>query len=271
MDSVYQQPGDRGNSRKKVTVSRRGDHWSVSIQTERQAVEPIQPSSSSVGVDLGITRFAALSDGSFLEPLNSFKKMEKKHTKEPRRLARKKKLPMEKAATKKNRLPMRIADARNDSLHNASPPIGKNNAVVCIEDVKRRDMSRSASAASMAPGRKVRARSRLNSSLLDRGWFEFRRQLEYKLAWNGGWLICVVPQNTSRTCPACGLIVKKTARYKRGSGSWHAVSGNTPIWLAPCISKGAGPARFAGGVSGAVMPPAAGIHQGNCSEAYAHA
>ena len=139
------------------------------------------------------------------------------------------------------------------------------------EHFKRGDMSRSASATSMAPGKKVRARSRLNSSLLDQGWFEFRRQLEYKLAWNGDWLISVVPQNTSKICPACGRIVKKNARHKHGSGGWHAVSENTPIWLAPCISKGTGPARFACEVSGAVMPPAAGIHQGNCSEAYAHA
>lgn len=35
---------------------------------------------------------------------------------------------------------------------------------------------------------------------------EFRRQLDYKLAWNGGHLIAVPPQNTSRTCPACGHV-----------------------------------------------------------------
>jgi hypothetical protein len=58
---------------------------------------------------------------------------------------------------------------------------------------KRRDMARPASATSEAPGKKVRARSRLNSSLLGRGWFEFHRQLEDKLAWNGGWLISVAP------------------------------------------------------------------------------
>jgi transposase len=35
------------------------------------------------------------------------------------------------------------------------------------------------------------------------GWFEFRRQLDYKLVFSGGWLIAVPPQNTSRTCPVC--------------------------------------------------------------------
>jgi putative transposase len=46
----------------------------------------------------------------------------------------------------------------------------------------------------------------LNKSILDQGWFEFRRQLDYKLAWNGGRLMVVPPQNTSRTCPRCGHV-----------------------------------------------------------------
>jgi putative transposase len=49
---------------------------------------------------------------------------------------------------------------------------------------------------------------RLNKSILDQGWFEFRRQLEYKLKWNGGRLIAVSPQNTSITCPRCRHIDK---------------------------------------------------------------
>ena len=46
--------------------------------------------------------------------------------------------------------------------------------------------------------------SGLNKSILDQGWYEFRRQLDYELAWNGGYLVAVPPQNTSRTCPCCG-------------------------------------------------------------------
>ena len=67
-------------------------------------------------------------------------------------------------------------------------------------------MSRSAAGTTEVPGRNVRAKSGLNKSILDQGWFEFRRQLDYKLAWAGGWLIAVPPQNTSRTCPACGYV-----------------------------------------------------------------
>jgi hypothetical protein len=38
-------------------------------------------------------------------------------------------------------------------------------------------------------------------AIFGQGWFEFRRQLEYKLAWNGGWLIAVPPQHMSGACP----------------------------------------------------------------------
>ena len=63
--------------------------------------------------------------------------------------------------------------------------ISKNHARVCIEDLQVRNMSRSAAGKADAPGRNVRAKSGLNKSILDQGWFEFRRQLEYKLAWRG--------------------------------------------------------------------------------------
>jgi putative transposase len=48
-------------------------------------------------------------------------------------------------------------------------------------------------------GRKLR----LNRAILDQGWYTFRTQLAYKLAWAGGQLVAIPPQNTSRECPAC--------------------------------------------------------------------
>jgi len=67
-------------------------------------------------------------------------------------------------------------------------------------------MSQSAAGTVDAPGKNVWAKSALNKAILDQGWYEFRRQLEYKLACNGGHLIVVPPQNTSRTCPCCGHV-----------------------------------------------------------------
>lgn len=145
---------------RNVTVSRRGEHWYVSIQTEVELAEPVHLSSSSVGIDLGITRFATLSDGSFLEPLNSFKKLENKLAKEQRRLARKVKFSAnwQKQKKKITRLHIRIADTRNDYLHKSSATISKNHAIVYVEDLKVRNMSKSATGTSEAPGKNVLAK-----------------------------------------------------------------------------------------------------------------
>jgi len=258
-------------SLRNVTVSRRGDHWYVSIQTEREIAEPIHPSVSSVGIDLGVTRFATLSDGSFLEPLNSFKKLEKKLAKEQRRLARKKKLSTnwKKQKRKLTRLHIRIADARNDYLHKSSATISKNHAIVYVEDLKIRNMSKSAAGTTEAPGKNVRAKSGLNRAILDQGWFEFRRQLEYKLAWAGGWLVKVPPQNTSRTCPECGCIAKDNRKTQAAFRCVECGFKENADHVGAINIKRAGHARFACEVSGAVMPPAAGTHQGNYTEAFA--
>ena len=256
---------------KNVTVSRRGDHWYVSIQTEREIDEPVHHSSSSIGIDLGITRFATFSDGSFLEPLNSFKKLEKKLAKEQRRLARKTKISAnwKKQKRRISRLHICIADTRNDYLHKASSTISKNHAIVCVEDLKIKNMSKSAAGTSEAPGKKVRAKSGLNRAILDQGWFEFRRQLEYKLAWNGGWLIKVSPKNTSRTCPVCGLISKENRKTQAQFKCMECGFEEHADLVGAINILRAGHARFACEVSGAVMPPAAGTHQINYTQAYA--
>ena len=61
---------------KQVTVSLSAGRWFVSIQTEREVPEPVHTSQSAVGIDMGVVRFATLSDGSCIKPLHSFRKHE---------------------------------------------------------------------------------------------------------------------------------------------------------------------------------------------------
>jgi len=149
-----------------------------------------------------------LSDGDYLEPLNSFKRHETALRKAQRAMSRKVKFSnnWKKAKVKIQRIHSRIGNARRDYLHKATTAISQNHAIVCIEDLQVRNMSRSAAGSVEQPGKQVRSKSGLNKAILDQGWFEFRRQLDYKLAWRGGYLIAVPPKNTSRTCPACGHI-----------------------------------------------------------------
>ncbi|GAI24810.1 unnamed protein product, partial [marine sediment metagenome] len=93
---------------------------------------------------------------------------------------------------------------RKDFLHKMTNKISKNHAVVVMEDLKVSNMSKSARGTKENPGRNVKAKSGLNRSILDQGWFEFRRQLEYKLKWRGGHLELVDPKHTSQKCCRCG-------------------------------------------------------------------
>jgi putative transposase len=69
-------------------------------------------------------------------------------------------------------------------------------------------MSRSSKGTVEQPGKKVHQKSGLNRAILDQGWGEFRRQLDYKMAWKVGMLLVVPPHHTSQTCPCCGHVSK---------------------------------------------------------------
>jgi putative transposase len=106
------------------------------------------------------------------------------------------------------RVHTKIANARKDFLHKASTQIASAHARVIVEDLGVKNMSASARGTAYEPGRRVRQKAGLNRSILDQGWAEFRRQLEYKLAWRGGELLAVPAAYTSQTCPECGHVSK---------------------------------------------------------------
>ena len=195
---------------KNVTVSQSCGKWYVSIQTERVITEPVHQSQSEVGIDLGVAHFASFSDGSYLEPLNVFRKYSEKLAKLQRLLARKVKFSSnwKKLKFRIQKLHKKIADIRSDFLHKATSTISKSHALVVVEDLQVKNMSSSASGTMENSGRNVKAKSGLNKSILDQGWGEFVRQLEYKLGWLGGVLLRVAPQYTSQKCSQCGHISK---------------------------------------------------------------
>ena len=259
----YRNSRDVLGSVKNITVSQSNGKWYASIQTERYVEIPVHQG-AAIGVDMGIARFATLSDGSFYAPLNSFKRHEAALRKAQQAMSRKTQFSSnwKKAKAKVQCIHSRIGNARRDYLHKTSTTISKNHAMVCIEDLQVRNMSKSAAGSTEKPGMKVRAKSGLNKSILDQGWFEFRCQLDYKLVWKGGHLIAVPPKNTSRTCPCCGHI---SADNRQTQARFECVEcgfeENADVVGAINVLR-AGHARLACEVSGAVMPPATGTHRG---------
>lgn len=252
---------------KNITVSQSGGKWFASIQTAREAEIPVHPG-GAVGIDMGVVRFATLSDGTVCEPLNSFKRQEQALAKAQRAMSRKTKFGKnwKKAKAKVQRIHTKIANARRDYLHKATTTISKNHAM-CIEDLQVRNMSASAAGTVEAPGTGVRAKSGLNKAILDQGWSEFHRQLDYKTVWNGGYLVAVPPQNTSRTCPCCGHVARENRQTQvRFACVECGFEENADVVGAINVLR-AGHARLACEVNGAVMPSAAGTHRSDYSRA----
>ena len=190
---------------KNVTVSKKCGRFYASIQTELE-VEISQHQGGEIGIDMGIVRFATLSNGEYFEPLNAFKTYKGKLAKLQRQLKNKMKFSKnwQKLQAKIAKLHHKIANCRKDFLHKISTTISKNHAMIYVEDLQVANMSKSAKGTIEQPGANVAQKSGLNSAILDQGWGEFRRQLDYKAQWQGGALLAVPPHNTSRTCPCCG-------------------------------------------------------------------
>jgi putative transposase len=192
-----------------VTVKLNAGLWYVSFATERDVEVPIHPMMGEVvGIDLGVNRWAALSDGTFIDGANAFKKYEVRLAFLQQKLFRCVRFSKNwvKAKRKITRLHSKIANIRKDQIHKASCSISKNHAVVIKEDLRVVNMSASAKGTIENPGTNVTAKAGLNRRIADQGWGEFDRQLAYKLAWQGGLLLRVDPRNTSRECNECGHI-----------------------------------------------------------------
>jgi len=238
---------------KNVTVRLEAGKWYVSFQTEREVPEPVHENSgSAVGIDVGVVRFAALSDETFCEGANAFQRHERRLAVLQRRLARKVKFSANwrKAKARITAIHSQIANIRKDQIHKASSTISKNHAIVVMEDLRITNMTASAAGIIEEPGRNVAAKSGLNRRILDQGWGELRRQIGYKLDWLGGTLLLVDPRNTSRTCNACGHV---SADNRVAQSAFKCVecghASNADTNAAKNILGRAGQARIACGVS----------------------
>ena len=192
---------------KNCSISKNSEHYYISFQVEINTKKEIHvhPSTKSVGLDMGIAKFVTLSSGEQIKPLSAFRKHEEKLALAQQKLSKKVKFSQnwKKQNKKVQHLHTRIANCRRDYLHKTSTNISQNHAMIAVEDLRIKNMSSSAKGNIEAPGNNVAAKSGLNKSILDQGWYEFRRQLEYKQKWRGGIAIAVPAHYTSQTCPCC--------------------------------------------------------------------
>jgi putative transposase len=147
----------------------------------------------ALGLDLGLTHFAVLSDGRTIDSPKFLRRAEKKLRKAQQNLARKQKgsKNREKARVKVARAHARVADARREFHHQLSTKLIRENQAVAVEDLAV----------------KALARTRLAKSVHDAGWSSFINMLEYKAARYGRTLVRIGRfEPTSQACSACGVL-----------------------------------------------------------------
>ncbi|MBD2499190.1 RNA-guided endonuclease InsQ/TnpB family protein [Anabaena azotica] len=187
---------------KSVTISRVADRWYISFRIE---VEPTNTTKmvDVVGVDLGVKSLATLSTGEVFEGAKSYRKLEAKLSR-VQWLNRHKQIGSanwKKAQIKIARLHQLIANIRKDTLHKLTTYLAKNHGVIVIEDLNVSGML---------------ANRKLAASIADMGFYEFRRQLEYKTELYGSELVIVNRfYPSSKTCSNCGTKKKSLSLQER--------------------------------------------------------
>lgn len=181
---------------KTCTIKRELNNWYVCFACD---VEPeILPKTfKDVGVDVGIEKFAALSDGTLIENPQFLRKSEAKLKYEQRSLSRKKKDSNSRAKQRNKlaKLHRKIKNQRNDFLHKESRKLVENYDVIVFEDLRVKNMVKN---------------HHLAKSISDASWSKFVDYASYKAESAGKQVILVNPRNTSQICSGCGQSVKKS-------------------------------------------------------------
>ncbi|MFD4758879.1 RNA-guided endonuclease InsQ/TnpB family protein [Streptomyces sp. NPDC058439] len=154
--------------------------------------QTLPEATSEVGIDLGLSHFAILSDGTKIESPRFLRRAEKKLKREQQRLARKAKGSNNRAKARLRvaRAHAQVADARREFHHQLSTRIIGENQAVAVEDLAVKGL----------------ARTRLAKSVHDAGWSAFLAMLEYKAARYGRTFVRIGRfEPTSQVCCVCGV------------------------------------------------------------------
>lgn len=207
--------GHRGIEGRPLTVSltREVDQWFVSIACEVVEALPEAPTGDPIGLDMGVANVVADSIGTLIENPRHRERVQRRLARAQRVMARRKPKRGQRASSNYRKAAKRVAvlhrkirRQRADLLHNISHHYAKSHGAVVIEGLRASNMMASAKGTAEAPGRNVRAKAGLNRSIAGMGWYELRRQLQYKTEREGSTLVVVDPRHTSQLCAVCGVI-----------------------------------------------------------------
>lgn len=178
---------------KSATISKTSSgKYYVSLLVECEDQNKLQYSNNKVGIDLGLKEFAITSDGEMIENPRYLRKSEKRLIKLQKDLSRCKagSKNKEKRRIKLAKQHEKVANQRKDFLHKTSKRIIDENQVICLEDLKAKEILKN---------------HKVAKSVFDVSWNKFVLQLEYKADWYGREIVKIDKwYPSSQICSNCG-------------------------------------------------------------------
>ena len=187
---------------KTCTIRRLAGKWFACFSCE-YTPEPLPASSESIGIDVGLNQFAALSDGTFVANPRFFRRDEKALAKAGRKRARTKKRSPERRKANKvlSRIHERIRNRRHDFVHQFARRLVNQYSLIAVEKLNIKGMVQNHC---------------LAKSISDASWSMFRTVLSQKAESAARIVTEIDPSYTSQDCHKCGNRAKKKL-----SERWH--------------------------------------------------
>ncbi len=199
---------------RSATLTREGRHWFVAfLVDDQEATPPVHSTpASAIGVDRGVVVAVATSDGQLRDRALLGDGERRRALTLQRRLSRAAKHSRNRTKTREALGVVRARERhrRQDFCASTAHELATANAVVVIESLKIRQMTRSAKGTLKKPGNNVKAKSGLNRAILSKGWHQFALALTSAARYSGTRVVAVSPQHTSQRCSQCGHVDPKS-------------------------------------------------------------
>lgn len=193
---------------KNCMVKKETDGWYITLAVEGEFTRENR-SHKMIGIDLGVIHTVTTSEGEHIDMPTEFQLIEERiKFLKSRNDRRKVKFSnsWKKEVRKIAKLQQKLARAKDYFIKMTANKLTTENFLVVLEDLKVKNMTRSAKGTIEDPGRNVAAKSGLNRSILSNNWAALRNKIVQMGSKNGCEVVLVNPKHTSQTCSSCGLI-----------------------------------------------------------------
>lgn len=175
--------------------------WYVSIEVKTEKIE-LKKTINKIGIDVGLTHLATLSDGTHIPNIRSTKKYEKELRRKQRALSR-----CKKGSNRRNKVKLSVArvyrkikNTRDTNLHQIAANLINTYDMIGIEKLNIKGMI---------------ANPNLSKAITDASWYTFMQYLDYKAERAGCQVIKINSKYTSQMCSDCGLIDKNNRNQEK--------------------------------------------------------